>query len=157
MVYVGAATEVEMRERRSRLEDALAATRAAIEEGVVVGGGVALLRAQRAIERQGIDGDEGLGRAIVQRALEEPARQIAENAGEDGAVALANIRRGEGSFGYEALAGDYRDLVAAGVLDAAKVARCALQNAASIGGLVLTTDAIVVEVEDEGEEETPEE
>jgi len=157
VVYVGAATEVEMRERRSRLEDALAATRAAIEEGVVVGGGVALLRAQRAIERQGIDGDEGLGRAIVQRALEEPARQIAENAGEDGAVALANIRRGEGSFGYEALAGDYRDLVAAGVLDAAKVARCALQNAASIGGLVLTTDAIVVEVEDEGEEETPEE
>jgi chaperonin GroEL len=156
VVYVGAATEVEMRERRSRLEDALAATRAAIEEGVVVGGGVALLRAQRAIESEDTEGDEGRGRGIVHRALEEPARQIADNAGEDGAVALANIRRGEGAFGYEALAGDYRDLVAAGVLDAAKVARCALQNAASIGGLVLTTDAIVVEAPDEDEESPPE-
>ncbi|HET9327957.1 MAG TPA: chaperonin GroEL [Candidatus Eisenbacteria bacterium] len=157
VVYVGGATEIEMRERRSRLEDALAATRAAIEEGVVVGGGVALLRAQRAIEAQGGAGDEGHGRGIVRRALEEPARQIADNAGEDGALALANIRRGEGPFGYDALSGGYGDLIAAGVLDAAKVARSALQNAASIGGLVLTTDAIVVEAPEEEGEEPPEE
>jgi chaperonin GroEL len=156
VVYVGAATELEMRERRSRMEDALAATRAAIEEGVVVGGGVALLRAQRAIETEGLEGDEGRGRGIVQRALEEPARQIADNAGEEGARVVAHIRSGEGPFGYDALTGEYGDLVAAGVLDAAKVARCALQNAASIGGLVLTTDAVVVEAPDE-EDETPEE
>jgi chaperonin GroEL len=157
VVYVGANTEVEMRERRSRLEDALAATRAAIEEGVVVGGGVALLRAQRAIEAKGLEGDEGRGRGIVLRALEEPARQIADNAGEEGAVALSHIRRGEGSFGYDALAGSYGDLIAAGVLDAAKVARCALQNAASIGGLVLTTDAVVVDAPEDEEEEGPSE
>jgi chaperonin GroEL len=156
VVYVGAATEVEMRERRSRLEDALAATRAAIEEGVVVGGGVALLRAQRAVRSMVAADDEGRGRDIVRRALEEPARQIAENAGEDGSVALANIRRGRGSFGFDALSGDYSDLIALGVLDAAKVARCALQNAASIGGLVLTTDAIVVEAPDDEEESSPE-
>jgi chaperonin GroEL len=156
VVYVGAATEVEMRERRSRLEDALAATRAAIEEGVVVGGGVALLRAQTALRSTDLDGDERRGSEIVRRALEEPARQIAANAGEDGAVALAHIREGRGSFGYDALAGEYVDLVARGVLDAAKVARCALQNAASIGGLVLTTDAIVVEAPDEDESESPE-
>ncbi len=154
VVYVGAATEVEMRERRSRLEDALAATRAAIEEGVVVGGGVALLRAQQAVESLALSGDEGRGRDIVRRALEEPARQIADNAGEDGAVALAHIRRGDGPFGFDALSGEYLDLIELGVVDAAKVARCALQNAASIGGLVLTTDAVVVEApeEDEGDE-----
>jgi chaperonin GroEL len=154
VVYVGAATELEMRERRSRLEDALAATRAAIEEGVVVGGGVALLRAQDAIRSAKLDGDERRGAEIVRRALEEPARQIALNAGEDGAVAVAHIRQGQGPFGYDALAGEYLDLVARGVLDAAKVARCALQNAASIGGLVLTTDAIVVEAPDEDDEES---
>ena len=155
VIYVGAATEVEMRERRSRLEDALAATRAAIEEGVVVGGGVALLRAQQVIESLGLKGDEGRGRDIVRRALEEPARQIADNAGEEGGVALATIRGGHGAFGYDALTGKYSDLVALGIVDAAKVARCALQNAASIGGLVLTTDAIVVEAPDDEAEEDP--
>jgi chaperonin GroEL len=150
-VAVGGATESEMRDRRSRVEDALAATRAALEEGVVVGGGVALLRAQAAVDALRLRGDEAIGRDIVRRALEEPARQIAHNAGEPGSLALERIRRGQGGYGYDALAGRYGDLLAAGIVDAAKVARCALQNAASIGSLVLTTDAIVVDAtESEG-------
>jgi chaperonin GroEL len=157
VVQVGAATEIEMHERRSRVEDALAATRAAIEEGVVVGGGVALLRAQPVVEALGLEGEEGRGRDIVRLALEEPARQIALNAGEEGAVAVEKIRRAGGSVGFDALTGRYVDLMALGIVDAAKVTRVALQNAASIGGLVLTTDAIVVEADDEGEDEPPSE
>ncbi len=154
VVYVGAPTEVEMKEKRSRIEDALAATRAAIEEGVVTGGGVALLRSQAAARALKLRGDEAVGRDIVARALEEPARQIAANAGEEGAVALERIREHAGPFGFNALTGRYGDLIQDGILDPAKVARCALQNAASIGALVLTTDAIVVEMEEgEGEEE----
>ena len=159
VVYVGAPTELEMKERRSRIEDALAATRAAVEEGVVPGGGVALLRAQSAVRALSLRGDEKVGRDIVARALEEPARQIAENAGEDGAVALSRIREGDGRLGFDAMTGTYHDLMEAGIIDAAKVTRCALQNAASIGTLVMTTDAIVVESEDdeEGEESSGEE
>jgi chaperonin GroEL len=152
VIQVGAATEVEMHERRSRFEDALAATRAAIEEGIVPGGGVALLRAQDAVRELSGSRDEAVGRDIVVRALEEPARQIAANAGEESAVAIDRIRRGSGGFGYNAITGRYCDLVADGIVDAAKVARCALQNAASIGTLVLTTDAVVVESEEEEEE-----
>jgi chaperonin GroEL len=152
VIDVGAATEIEMRERRSRIEDALAATQAAIEEGVVTGGGVALLRTQPALEALALEGDEARGRDIVHRALEEPARQIAHNAGEPGAVAVERIRRGSDAFGYDALSGSYQDLRAIGVVDAAKVVRCALQNAASIGGMVLTTDAIVVDTGEEGSE-----
>jgi chaperonin GroEL len=155
VIEVGAPTELEMRERRSRIDDALAATRAAIEEGVVVGGGVALLRAQAALDALVLEGDEARGRDIVRRALEEPIRQIAHNAGEPAAVAVERVRRGSGAFGYDALSGRYQDLRAIGVIDPAKVVRCALQHAASIGGLVLTTDAIVVDTGDE-EPEAPE-
>ena len=151
VVHVGAPTEIEMRERRSRFEDALAATRAAIEEGIVPGGGVALLRAQAAAQRMPAKGDEAIGRDIVVRALEEPARQIASNAGEEGPRALDRILRGAGGFGYNALTGQYGDLVADGIVDATRVVRCALQNAASIGTLVFTTDAIVVDSEEEEE------
>ena len=155
VIEVGAPTELEMRERRSRIDDALAATRAAIEEGVVVGGGVALLRAQAALDALVLEGDEARGRDIVRRALEEPIRQIAHNAGEPAAVAVERVLRGSGAFGYDALSGRYQDLRAIGVIDPAKVVRCALQHAASIGGLVLTTDAIVVDTGDE-EPEAPE-
>ena len=157
VVSVGAPTEIEMKDRRSRIEDALAATRAAVEEGVVPGGGVALLRAQAAVKALSLRGDEKVGRDIVARALEEPARQIAENAGEDGAVTLARIREGDGRLGFDAMTGTYIDLMEAGIIDAAKVTRCALQNAASIGTLVMTTDAIVVESDDEEEEPPAEE
>ena len=152
VIQVGAATELEMKERKARIEDALAATRAAVEEGVVPGGGVALLRAQPAVRALRLPEEEAIGRDIVVRALEEPARQIATNAGEEGAVAIGRIREGKGAFGYNAATGEYGDLVAWGIIDPVKVVRCALQNAASIGALVLTTDAVVVDApEEEGE------
>jgi chaperonin GroEL len=151
VIQVGAATELEMRHRRSRVEDALAATRSALEEGMVVGGGVALLRAQPAVRALELPGDEAVGQRIVVRALEEPARQIAINAGVDGSLAVERIRAGHGAFGFNAETGEYGDLAAQGIVDAAKVTRCALQNAASIGSLVLTTDAIVVDAPDEEE------
>jgi chaperonin GroEL len=153
VVRVGAATEMAMAERRSRIEDALAATRAALEEGVVVGGGVALLRAQAAVRAVTASGDEAVGRDIVLAALEAPASQIAENAGADGAVVVARILEGKDDFGYDAITGEYRDLFEAGIMDPTKVTRSALQHAASIGSMVLTTDAIVVESEEE--DETP--
>jgi len=157
VIHVGAPTELEMRERKARVEDALSATRAALEEGVIVGGGVALLRSQSVARALDLAGEERVGQEIVARALEEPARQIATNAGEEGAVAVERIRRGHGNFGFNALTGRYEDLVESGIVDATKVVRCALQNAASIGSLVLTTDAIVVDSpEEETEGETPE-
>jgi chaperonin GroEL len=152
VIHVGAATELEMKERKTRIEDALAATRAAVEEGVVAGGGVALLRAQPAVRALRLSPDESVGRDIIVRALEEPARQIAANAGEEGAVAVGRIRDGKGAFGYNAATGEYGDLLAWGIMDPVKVARCALQNAASIGALVLTTDAVVVDAPEEEEE-----
>ncbi len=149
VIHVGGATEPELKERKTRIEDALAATRAAVEEGVVAGGGVALLRARAAVRATRMSADERVGREIVARALEEPARQIAANAGEDGAVAVGRILAGSGAFALNAATGEYGDLIAWGILDPVKVTRCALQNAASIASLVLTTDAVVVDAPEE--------
>jgi chaperonin GroEL len=144
LIRVGAATETEMKERKSRTDDALHATRAAVEEGVLPGGGVALLRTRKRVgELQGANADQDAGIRIVLRALEEPLRQIVRNAGEEPAVVLQRVVDGEGDFGYNAATGEYGDLVAMGVLDPAKVTRTALQNAASIAGLILTTDCMI--------------
>jgi chaperonin GroEL len=146
-VKVGAATETEMKEKKHRVEDALQATRAALEEGIVPGGGVALLEASTAINLDAIgDEDEKTGAKIVLRALEEPLRQIAENAGHEGSVVVNDVRKGKAGHGLNAATGEYGDLVAAGVIDPAMVTRSALQNAASIAKNILTTEAIVAEV-----------
>lgn len=146
VVRVGGTTEFEMKERKDRTEDAIAATRAAMEEGVVAGGGVALLRAAVLLDKLPAgDDDERAGIAVVRRALEEPARAIAENAGRDGGEVVEEIRRGKGGFGYNAATGVYEDLVVAGVVDPVKVTRCALVNAASIGSLLLSTSTLVAE------------
>ncbi len=146
VIKVGAATEVEMKEKKARVEDALHATRAAVEEGVVPGGGVAFVRAQPALDKlQGDNDDQNVGINILRRALEEPLRQIVINAGEDGSVVLNKVREGEGNFGYNAAAGEYGDLVEFGIIDPTKVSRTALQNAASVAGLLLTTEAMVTE------------
>ncbi len=147
IINVGAATETEMKEKKARVEDALHATRAAVEEGIVPGGGVALIRAQIALEKvRGFSPDEKIGVDIVRRALEEPLRIIAQNAGMEGAIVLSKVREGKGkSFGYNAATDVYENLVEAGVIDPTKVTRTALQNAASIAGLLLTTEAVVVE------------
>jgi len=158
ILKVGAATETEMKEIKHRIEDALSTTRAAIEEGVVVGGGVALLRASAALEKvKSQDADEKVGLSILRRALEEPIRQIARNAGKDGAVVAEEVKKHTGNTGYNAAHDTYEDLVAAGVVDAVKVTRSALQNAASIAGLFLTTEAVVTELpkKDEKESSTP--
>jgi chaperonin GroEL len=147
VVKVGAATEVELKEKKHRIEDALSATRAAIEEGVVAGGGTALLRARPAVAKAAkkLDGDEATGARIVHRALEEPLKWIAINAGLEGAVQVQEVERSEGTFGLNALTGTIEDLIKAGVIDPAKVTRSALQNAASIAALLLTTEAIVAD------------
>ncbi|MFT4709331.1 MAG: chaperonin GroEL [Planctomycetota bacterium] len=146
-INVGAATESEMKERKARVEDALHATRAAVEEGVVPGGGVALLRTRKSIEALNLKGDEQIGAMIVWRAIEAPLRQIAENAGKDGAVVVQNVlAKSKAGYGYNAATDVYEDLTAAGVIDPAKVTRLALQNAASVASLLLTTDAIVSEL-----------
>ena len=147
LVKVGAATEVEMKEKKARVEDALHATRAAVEEGIVAGGGVALIRARIAVGKlKGDNHDQDCGIKIVLRALEEPLRQIVANAGDEPSVALNKVAEGKGNYGYNASTGEYGDLVEMGVLDPTKVARCALQNAASVAGLILTTDAMVAEL-----------
>jgi chaperonin GroEL len=153
VVDVGAPTETEMKEKKARVEDALHATRAAVEEGIVPGGGVALLWCQRVLENVPVtDEDERVGVGIVRRALEEPARQIALNAGEEGSIVVERIReKGEFNFGYNAQTEEYGDLVKAGVIDPTKVVRIALQNAASVAGLMLTTDCVVVERREEKE------
>ncbi len=147
VIHVGAATETEMKEKKARVEDALHATRAAVEEGIVPGGGVALLWCQKALDKvRGSDDDEKIGIEIVRRALEEPVRMIAQNAGAEGSIVVGKLKEsGKVSFGYNALTGEYEDLVAAGVIDPTKVTRTALQNAASIAGLLLTTECVVVE------------
>ncbi|MCL4790884.1 MAG: chaperonin GroEL [Gammaproteobacteria bacterium] len=146
VIKVGAATEVEMKEKKARVEDALHATRAAVEEGVVPGGGVALLRAREALkDLKGANEDQNAGISILRRALEEPLRQIVINAGEDGAVVLNKVVEGKGNFGYNAATGEYGDMVAMGIIDPAKVVRYALQNAASVSGLLLTTEAMIAE------------
>jgi chaperonin GroEL len=151
VIKVGAATETELKETKHRVEDALSATRAALEEGIVPGGGVALLHAQEAVAGMldSLDGDERTGARIVHRALEEPIRQIAENAGADGSIVVDKVRNQSDSIGFNALTGEYEDLVSAGVIDPAMVTRSALQNAASIGGLIVTTDVVVAEPEEE--------
>ncbi len=146
VIKVGAATEVEMKEKKARVEDALHATRAAVEEGIVAGGGVALIRARANIKVKGDNHDQDAGVKIVLRALEEPLRQIVANAGEEPSVVANKVKEGKGNFGYNAQTNEYGDLVEMGVLDPTKVTRHALQNAASIAGLMLTTDAMVAEL-----------
>jgi chaperonin GroEL len=145
-INVGAATESEMKERKARVEDALHATRAALEEGILPGGGVALLRAAMQVKPQGLTRDEETGYQIIVRACSSPLEQIAENAGQDGAVVAARVKEGKGNFGYDALRDDYTDLVKAGIIDPTKVTRSALQNAASVATLLLTSDALVADL-----------
>jgi chaperonin GroEL len=145
VIRVGAATEVELKEKKARVEDALHATRAAVEEGVVPGGGVALLRAQKALDAVKASGEQDFGVQIIRRALEEPLRQIAANAGVDGGIAVSKVRDGEGAFGLNAATLEYQDLQAAGVIDPTKVVRTALQNAASVAAMLLTTEAMIAE------------
>jgi chaperonin GroEL len=149
VINVGAATEVEMKEKKARVEDALHATRAAVEEGIVPGGGVALLRAAAALDKLKVADDEKWGINIIKRVLEEPLRRIAINAGVEGAIALQKVKEGKGSFGFNAATEEYEDLMKAGIIDPTKVVRTALQNAASIAGLMLTTEAMVAEKPEE--------
>ncbi|HYL03598.1 MAG TPA: chaperonin GroEL [Steroidobacteraceae bacterium] len=152
LVKVGAATEIEMKEKKARVEDALHATRAAVEEGVVPGGGVALIRAQKALDKlEGANEDQTVGIRILSRAIEEPLRQIVDNAGEDAAVVLNRVKEGKGAFGYNAATGKFGDLLEEGILDPTKVTRLALQNAASVAGLLLTTEVMVAEAPKEEE------
>ncbi|HYE34614.1 chaperonin GroEL [Methylocaldum sp.] len=146
VIKVGAATEMEMKEKKARVEDALHATRAAVEEGIVPGGGVAFIRAQKALkDLQGKNHDQTVGIAILRRSIEEPLRQIVANAGDEPSVILNRVQEGEGTFGYNAATGDYGDMIEMGILDPTKVSRSALQNAASVAGLMLTTEAMVAE------------
>jgi chaperonin GroEL len=147
VVRVGAATEAEMKEKKARVEDALHATRAAVEEGILPGGGVALLRAQRSLDglAEGIDAEQKPGVAIVRRAVEEPLRWISENAGVEGSIVVDRVKHGKGAFGFNAATERYEDLIEAGVIDPAKVVRSALQNAASVAGLLLTTEVAIAE------------
>ncbi len=146
VINVGAATETEMKEKKARVEDALHATRAAVEEGIVAGGGVALLRCLPALEALKLEGDEQIGVDIVKRAVEEPLRALATNAGVEGSIVVQEVRRRKGNDGYNVSTGDYEDLVKAGVVDPKKVTRTALQNAASIAGLLLTTECLITEI-----------
>jgi chaperonin GroEL len=150
VLYVGAATEVEMKEKKDRVDDALHATRAAVEEGIVPGGGVALIRASAALDNlTGLNDDETTGIHIVRRAIEEPLRQIVSNAGGEGAVVIQKIREGKGDFGYNARNEQYEDLFAAGVIDPTKVSRVALENASSIAGMLLTTECVISDIKEE--------
>jgi chaperonin GroEL len=150
VIKVGAATETEMKEKKARVEDAMHATRAAVEEGIVPGGGVALARSAAALEKLKLEGDEQIGVNVVKRAMQEPLRQIVQNAGQEGAIVLGKVLDAKDSnFGYNALTGEYEDLVKAGVLDPTKVVRTALQNAGSIASLMLTTEALVSELPEE--------
>jgi chaperonin GroEL len=146
VIKVGAATEIEMKEKKARVEDALHATRAAVEEGVVPGGGVALIRALKALDKlEGANEDQTVGVRILSRSIEEPLRQIVDNAGEDAAVILNKVKEGKGTYGYNAATGEFGDLIEQGILDPTKVTRLALQNAASVSGLLLTTEVMVAE------------
>jgi chaperonin GroEL len=156
VIKVGAATEIEMKEKKARVEDALHATRAAVEEGVVAGGGVALIRAQKALEKlEGSNEDQNVGIRILSRSIEEPLRQIVENAGEDAAVVLNAVKAGKGAYGYNAGTGEYGDMLEEGILDPAKVTRLALQNAASVAGLLLTTEVMIAEAPKDEEHAHP--
>jgi chaperonin GroEL len=155
VIKVGAATETEMKEKKARVEDAMHATKAAVEEGIVAGGGVALLRCLDAVAAVKGEGDEAIGVSIIRRALEEPLRQIAGNAGHEGAVVVARVRELKGDEGFNAQTDVYENLVEAGVIDPTKVVRSALQNASSIASLLLTTEALVSEIPEDKEEKAP--
>lgn len=146
VINVGAATEAEMKEKKARVEDALHATRAAVEEGIVPGGGVALIRVQKALDKLDVSGDEKIGVDIVRKAIEAPLRQLVANAGEEGAIVVQEVKLGKNSFGYNVATGEYVDMIAAGIIDPAKVTRSALQNAASISGLLLTTECMIADL-----------
>jgi len=150
VIHVGASTEVEMKEKKARVEDALHATRAAVAEGIVPGGGVALLRCAKVIDAVALEGDEAVGAQIVRRALQSPIRMLCANAGVEGAVVAAAVAAGKGNFGYNVATGNYEDLVKAGVVDPTKVTRMALQNAASIAGLLLTIDCMITDLPENG-------
>lgn len=155
VINVGAATETEMKEKKARVEDALHATRAAVEEGIVPGGGVALVRAQKALEKLALEGDEAIGLAIVSRAIEAPLRQLANNAGLEGALIVQEVKKRKGNEGLNIATGEYVDLVKAGVVDPTKVTRSALQNAASISALLLTTEALICEIPEKDKASAP--
>ena len=148
VVNVGAATEVEMKEKKTRFEDALAATRAAVEEGIVAGGGTALLRAASSLSALALEGDQDTGRNIIRQSLLSPIRAIAENAGMEGSVVVANVQEGEGNYGFNAATNEYGDMLEEGIVDPTKVVRSALQNASSIAGLLLTTETLITEIEE---------
>jgi chaperonin GroEL len=149
VINVGAATEVEMKEKKARVEDALAATRAAVEEGIVAGGGITLLRCKKALDKVVEEGDVGIGVDIVRKSLEAPMRQIAENAGAEGSLIVEHVSKAAADTGYNAATGEYEDLVKAGIVDPTKVARSALQNAASVASLLLTTEAVITDKPEE--------
>ena len=155
IIKVGAPTEAALKEKKDRVDDALHATRAAVEEGIVAGGGVALIRCQKALETVEVHGDEKVGVAIIRKCLEAPLRQLVENAGLEAALIVENVKNGKGSYGYNVATGEYTDLVKAGVLDPAKVTRSALQNAASIAGLLLITECMVTEIPEKKEAPMP--
>ena len=155
VINVGAATEMEMKEKKDRVEDALNATRAAVEEGIVPGGGVALVRTMKALEDLKLTGDEQLGVAIIKRALEEPVRQIANNAGFEGSVVVQRVKAEKGSTGFNAETGQYEDLMKSGIIDPTKVVRFAIQNASSVAGLLMTTEAMVAEKPEKKKPATP--
>jgi chaperonin GroEL len=156
VIRVGAATEAEMKEKKARVEDALHATRAAVEEGIVPGGGVALIRCIPAIDELQLEGDERIGALIVKKALEEPAKLIAENAGEEGSVIVERIKAADNpNMGFNALTGEFVDMFAAGIIDPVKVVRTALQNAASVASVMLTTESIITEIPEKKESNVP--
>jgi chaperonin GroEL len=156
VIKVGAATEVAMKEKKARVEDALHATRAAVEEGIVPGGGVALVRTAKVLEKlKGANDDQTVGIKILQRAIQEPLRQIVKNAGEEASVVLNKVAEGKDAYGYNAANGTYGDLLELGIIDPAKVTRLALQNAASVAGLLLTTEAMVAELPKKDEPAMP--
>ena len=151
MIEVGAATETEMKEKQERVKDAVAATKAAVEEGIIPGGGVILLAAADAIDTTKLKGDELTGSKIVQKALIAPMRLLAENAGEDGNVVVANVRKKGKGIGFNVLTGEYVDMIKAGIIDPAKVTRIALQNAVSVATMILTTEGLVTDILEKGE------
>jgi len=155
VIYVGAATETEMKEKKARIEDALHATKAAVEEGIVPGGGVAYIRAKKALENLKLEGDKQFGVEIVKQALVEPLKQIAENAGYNGAVIAEKVEQLPETHGFDALTGEFKDMIEAGIIDPTKVERIALQNAASVAGLLLTTEALVTEIKEKKKENVP--
>ncbi len=155
VINIGAATETEMKEKKARVEDALHATRAAVEEGIVAGGGVALLRTIAALDKLKLEGDQQLGINIVKRALEEPIRWIAQNAGHEGSIVVEKVKNEKGAFGFNAQTEEYEDLIAAGIIDPTKVVRCAIQNAASVASLMVTTEALVADAPKKDEPKMP--